>query len=127
MTTWYETLPTDQRESLFAAMRALDTTAQQHRTYAAKLAPPAGTIAVGGAHFDEVLKAEVIEGYLRALRAGDSPRNALTAAEANRTAIVKSWNKSRGKDYVVHRAETAEQSLIESILRTVLRSSEVAP
>lgn len=119
---WYNDIGPEKREKLFAAMRALDSEAQRQYEKAKKLTPPSGTIGVGGADFEELLKAEVISSYLRPLRNGKTPAEALANAEKDRTEFVKKFNQKRGKDYVVHRSETAEQSLIDRIHRTILNA-----
>lgn len=117
---WYKQLSDTDREALFTEMRRWGDREISYRTQAQRLAPPGGTIAVGGGHFEQVLKAEVIASYLRALRQGETPQRALDIAAADRVKYVQRWNKSRGGDYVVHRAETAEQSLLEDLHRSIV-------
>lgn len=127
MTRFYETLPDERREALFARMRGLSLESEYRFAKARELTPPASTIVVGGADFDEVLKGEVIASYLRAIRQGKTPTEALAITEADRTSYVRKWNKRRGNDYVVHRSETdAEQSLIERVHRQVMQATEAA-
>lgn len=121
---WFMTLSVADRESLFTTMRELGAQADSYFLRAQQLAPPAGAIAVGGGYFDEVLKAEIISSYLRALRQGETPQRALDITEKDRTKYVRAWNRSRGGDYVIHRADTAEQTFIEDIHRRVLGSVE---
>lgn len=119
---YYEELAPPVRERLFAAMRDWDARSQRHYENARKLAAPWGTIAVGTADFDETIKAECIQSYLRQLRRGDTPLFAYKTAMAERTEIVKKHNLKRGNDYMTHRAETCEQTLIDTLHREILRA-----
>lgn len=117
---WYATLTPETREKLFAEMRSIDKDAQSYMQKGRDLSPRGGAIAVGGAHFEQTLKGEVISSYLRALRNGAEPKDALAKAETDRSSYVKTWNTQHSKDYVLQRADTAEQSLLEGIHRRVL-------
>lgn len=55
-------------EALFAVMRRLGADADRYRDEAQRLSAPHGTVAVGGAHMEPLVKAVILEGYLRALR-----------------------------------------------------------
>ena len=85
------------RENLFAVIRALGTRADGYRESAQRLTPPGMMISIGGADFDEVLKAGIIEDYLRAIRHGKPPDEARAYAAAARTAAVRKWNARRPK------------------------------
>lgn len=122
---YYDAIGPEARDRLFAVMRAIDTKAQDYFAAAARLAAPSGSIAVGGGQFEQVLKAEVLSSYLRILRRGGTPSEALANAEKDRRAFVLKWNAQRRGDHVVHRCpDTSEQSLIEDAHRRVLRASE---
>lgn len=112
---WYQTLSEENREKLFKYMRLLGRDADTLRFEGARLSPPPGTIAVGGAHFDLILKAEIIDAYLKALRWGHNPGMAYMSAIEERGEVVHAWNKAR-RDYVTDRSIMyAEQALIETI------------
>jgi hypothetical protein len=121
---WFETLAATPQQNLFSKMRYWGNVANRHFEKARELWPPYGWTAVGGAHFDEELKAVCIESYLRGLRKGETPAEALKSAEAERTAAVTRWNTSRGNDYQTHRSLTAEQTLLETIHRTIVKASQ---
>lgn len=107
---------------MFAEMRKQGDREQYYRGKARALAPPSGQLAIGGGSFEQTLKAEVIASYLRAVRIGGTPQYAFDSAAKDRSKHVEAWNKSRGSDYVVHRAAEAEQSLLEDLHRAIINS-----
>ena len=82
------------RPDVFLVMRRIDLEAAEHHKKAAMLAPRHGTIAVGGAHFDECLKRDALEAFLRAMRRGATPADAEAAALDESRALVRSWNRA---------------------------------
>lgn len=96
-----------QREVVFAAMRKLGDIVTDWEQRGRKLLPPHGTLAVGGADFDYLLKAIVGEEYLRALRRGHTPAEALELAKVAGTEAVHKWNTTESKSRVSinHRSE----------------------
>jgi hypothetical protein len=118
---FYETLDDTKREALFAEMRRLDAKAQSNLNSGSQ-SRSGNTVEMGGGLFEYRLKGEVINSFLRALRAGHRPIEAFHLAEIERTKIVQNWNTRRDKDYVTHRSEQAEQSLLEDCYRSVLRA-----
>jgi hypothetical protein len=116
---WYGSLAPDKQQSLFAIMRELGETAETYHTKARNLMAPRGTVSVGGADFDYTLKAEVINSFLRALRIGDTPAEALAVAKSDMALVVKSFNARRG-DYVTSRSESSEQTMLNGIYHRVL-------
>lgn len=95
------------REPIFAAMRKLDDEVQRHYKTAQDLGPRHGTLSVGSADFDHQLKAGVGEEYLRTLRKGGTPDEALAAASKFGGEMVKKWNTSgsKGRVTISSRAE----------------------
>lgn len=119
MDKFYETLSEDKRESLFAEMRRIDSRAQSYIKQGNQTRSGC-TVEIGGGLFEYRLKGEVISAFLRGLRNGHRPIEAFHLAEIERTKIVKNWNIRRGNDYVTHRSEQAEQSLLEDCYRAIL-------
>lgn len=122
MTLFYEELSIDRREVLFQLMRQLGLESENHFEKARALTPPTAHIAVGGDAFEEILKGEVIASYLRVLRRGGTPEEALKRAKLERTSYVDNWNRSRGTDYQTHRALDAEQTLLERVHQQVVHA-----
>lgn len=117
---WFNSLGSvARRERVFAAMRKLGAESECYYENGRQLAPPHGSVAVGGGSFEQTLKGEVVASYLRAIRHGHTPLEALALAAAERTRHVEKWNTSRGRDYVVHRAEDAEQALLIRVHTTI--------
>ena len=110
------------------AMRKLDSDwVSPWRRKADSLYPPFGTIGVGGADFDYLLKAVVGESYLRALRKRNGPSVALEVAKKDGKECVKTWNertcKTRaafGGYYTLQRWEKAGESEAEFVHRVFL-------
>lgn len=119
---YYDTLALKQREALFQVMRDLDSEEQRYRSRAQALAAPAGTIGVGAADFDEIIKAEVLLSYLRALRQGRTPEEAYRITETERTECVRKFNQ-RIRDHVLMRWEGTEQALIDRIHQQALKAA----
>ncbi len=80
------------RESVYAAIRELGAKNEANWATGRRLSPPKGTVGVGGADFDYNLKAIVGDEYLRSLRRGTTPQEALVAAAAAGTEAVVKWN-----------------------------------
>lgn len=107
------------RESVRSVMREIDADAQRYLQRGRDLSPQAGAIAVGGAHFDEFVRGEALGAFLRALRKGADPSAAVDVAKVYARECVATWNRQRGRDYVVHRWEGATDLLIERAGRLV--------
>jgi hypothetical protein len=82
------------RPAVFVLMRRIDAQAAAYDARARKLAPPAGSIPVGGAHFDEGLRRDVLWAFLRHLRRGATPALAAERALDESRAVVRSWNRA---------------------------------
>jgi len=112
---WYKTLPDAERESVFAKMRKIDEEAQSYRNAGNRLSPKYGEIAVGGAHFDELMKAEGRESFLRHLRNGKTPWEAAQAAKEDAKAMVQKFNT--GREYQTRRYEGTADSWLDDLAR----------
>ncbi len=99
-------------------MREADSRAETYDKRYRELAPPFGSIAVGGAAWDEFGKANAIREFLRSIRNGKDIQEALVEAKMSATDSVQKWNASRGKDYHTHRAKTMFDSLLFSLSHT---------
>lgn len=120
---YYEELSPTLRDQLFAKMREWDVKSQGYFERARKLTAPFGTTAIGTADFEETIKAECIQSYLRQMRRGETPSYAYKTAMAERSSIVKNHNQKCGNDYVTHRSiDWCEQTLIDTLHREILRS-----
>lgn len=125
--------PTERKH---AAMRAIldDVTREWERSR--DLSPRGGTIALGSADFDHTLKAVVGDGYLRALRDGKTPDEALAAANADGLEAIKKWNAGgyNGRATVTgnaafeyKRREGAAETIADSYHRRFLMLSTLPP
>ena len=120
---WYKTLSPELREKLFEEMRRIGDEVlhlwQEHHA----LAPPTGTIAVGGAHMDSLFKAEAMSGFLYGLREGADIETARgIGVEQSRAAVAK-WNAKR--EYQVHRWEDTAVAYLDGVMRCVLDCTRV--
>jgi len=118
---WLSTLQPDTKERIFAAMRAIDTRAQRYLETGNHMGRGTGmSIPIGAAHFDELLRGEVLCSYLRAIRKGASPTEAIDTAKAEIRSIIKSHNSKRAKDVCWQRADMAGDSTVEYAHRQIL-------
>ena len=109
---WLESLPAQHKESVFTAMREIDAKAMQHDTNERALRAPQGSIPVGSAGFDEFIRAEGPNEFLRGLRKGLTPEQAETAAKAYAREAVAKHNAKR-PDYTWQRADMTGDHAIE--------------
>lgn len=79
------------------AMRAISRRVDWWREQELVHRPPWGSIGVGGADFDYLLKATVGEAYLRVLRRGGTPDEARAEAIADGSECVRTWNTKSSK------------------------------
>ena len=112
------------REEVFAAMRRLGEHVDRWYADHRRLIPPAGTVGIGGADFDYLLKANCGFAYLRVLRNGGSPADALKAAENDGAECLQIWNERtcRQRAFVSSREELkrwggAAQAAAENVHR----------
>ena len=82
------------RPEVFLIMRQIDLQAAEHDRRARALAPQPGRIPVGGAHFDECVKRDALEAFLRGLRFGHTPAEAEVIALDKSRELVRSWNRA---------------------------------
>lgn len=113
---WFKTLDEPTRQKVFAYMRKLGNDETKLRENARKYSTPHGSVALGGADFEYNLKAECISTYLRVIRNGKTPVEALSITRLERTSLVKSFNASIS-DYHIQRELDAEETLIQNIHR----------
>lgn len=111
---FWKTLDETRRERVFALMRAWDTEAVR---YFDRGRETPGTIPVGGAFFDEVLKGAVHMEFVSALRTAPSVEEAhKTAANAVRL-WVKKHNERRPNDVHWRRWTESGQDDLERLVR----------
>lgn len=112
--SWLDSLTEETRQRVFAAMREIDTRAQRYFKNSADMTRGSGmSIPVGAAGFDEFIRGDSLASYLRGLRKGLSPTEAIEAAKANAREVVKSHNAKRAKDICWQRADMTADSTIE--------------
>ena len=90
-------MPVSPRERKYSAMRCIDKWVNSNREQERKLVPPYGTIGVGGADFDYLLKTTAGEAYLRVLRRNGTPEEAHEEAIADGNHCVDVWNERTSK------------------------------
>lgn len=112
---YFETLSDDGREALFAFMREIDAESDRYLAEFSRLQPRHGEIAVGAAHFDEWICAELLQELLRGLRRGLEPEAAVEAArEYGRLCVMKHNEKRR--DYTWQRDLNTGQAVLNLAL-----------
>lgn len=114
---FYETLSPDKKEALFDHMQKVGEQSNRAWEESKNLSPRGGTIPVGGAHVDPMIKATAIDGYLRILRNGGTPEEGLEQGKADAREAVAKWNASRKGEYQVHRSEATADASLEHIAR----------
>lgn len=112
------------REGVFAAMRRLGEHVDRWYADHRRLIPPIGTVGIGGADFDYLLKATCGFAYLRALRNGGTPAEALRAAENDGVECLQIWNERTrlqrafiSSRHELKRWDGAAQAVAESVHR----------
>lgn len=108
---WLGTLSDETRERVFSSMRSIDLESNRYLNNAARLRAPAGSIPIGAAGFDEMIRYEILASYLRAIRKGSSPSEAENAAKLEARDIVESHNKQRSDVTWKRWSATAESTL----------------
>lgn len=125
---WLESLPEEQKQAAYAAMREIDARAQQADKNERALRAPQGSIPVGSAGFDEFIRAEGPNEFLRGLRKGLTPEQAEAAAKVYAREAVAKHNAAR-KDRDWQRADMTGDSAIERArqnVESVIRPSQAA-
>lgn len=92
------------RPSVFAIMRDIDRMASVYDDRAKFLERGVGR-PVGGAAFDERLRAETLWSFLRWLRRGQSPAHAYAEAMDESRTMVRSWNHNPRCVVINHKSE----------------------
>jgi len=97
--SWLESLTEETRQRVFAAMREIDTRAQRYYQNSTNMTRGTGmSIPVGAAGFDEFIRGDSLAAYLRGLRRGLAPTEAIESAKVAAREVVKSHNAKRAKD-----------------------------
>ena len=105
-----------------AAMRVISEWVDEQRHQQCVRTPPWGTVGVGGADFEFLLKATVGEAYLRILRRGGTPEEAHVEAVAEGNYCVERWNSKTSRtrmsingSYELQRWEKAGEAEADSV------------
>lgn len=88
------------RDEVFEAMRQQADRNAREFEQAKRLGPTGGSLSVGSADFDHTLKGTVGEAYVRALRNGKTPDEALEEAKADGRDAIRKWNERGSKSRV---------------------------
>ena len=130
-TKWYASLAEEAKEKLFACMRSIDQMTQSSWKQNRDLQPRQGTIGIGGADFDYLLKACTYDAFLRSLRQGNTPQEAYSFACQEARDCVRKWNEKTSKKratftgaHELKRWEESGESIALGALHMVLRSIE---
>lgn len=124
---WLKELDEPRRENVFAAMRRIDERAQQDEAHSRSRSPSwPGSIPVGAEYIDGRINADGAYAFLRALRQGKDPSEALKIATDEARSIVEAHNRRMGRDYILKRSEISGQARIEWGWRLVLDAAKTA-
>lgn len=88
------------REEVFEVMRKLSLSSLYNWEKAREFGPRNNEVMVGGADFDFTLKATIIDSYLRILRKGGTPKEALQEAIKDGQECIDIWNNKTSKSRV---------------------------
>jgi len=123
-------LTTDEKiEAIHAAMRNIGDKAVYYLETYYRLATRNGEIAVGGEHFDALVKSEALFEFLHHLRRSCTPEEAATNAKEHIAGMVDKWNKNPqavslgGQPYQLHRWIGMADAIIEDAMRQVLKAA----
>ena len=116
---WMGQLSKEKQEKLFVWMRAQWDKAAAHERRAQSLSPRGGAIAVGAAHWDAWIQGEAIHEFLRRLREGDTPKQALKNAKEWAHGAVAAHNAKRPKDVNWKRWEGTADGGLETLHRSL--------
>jgi len=112
--SWLESLTEETRQRVFATMRDIDGRAQRYYQNSANMTRGSGmSIPIGAAGFDEFIRGDSLATYLRGLRKGLAPTEAIESAKVSAREVVKSHNTKRAKDVCWQRADMTADSTIE--------------
>ncbi len=126
-TNWLDSLDSNKREAVFAAMRDIDNRIQAAYSSERKLQPSFGSVAVGAGQFDELIRQVGPEEFLRQLRKGATIEEATEAAlKASREAVAK-HNAKRPKDINWARHEGTGDDYVWRAVREIKKATEQAP
>jgi hypothetical protein len=114
-------------ERVLAAMRQIDELAQKEWRKGEALRPPYGTIGVGAAEFDHVLRATLAEAYLRMLRAGATLEAAREFAGLSGGEAVRKHNAMRPMDVDWQRDADSERAFLDRVDAIATRAFGNAP
>lgn len=109
--------------SVLVAMRVVRAESDGRLAAARRLIAPHGTIAVGGADFDEFVRGEALATLLGALSDGYYPSLAAVAAKMFARDAVRLHNAKRPRDVNWQRYDGTADLLIEHAIAAIVRAS----
>jgi hypothetical protein len=107
------------RPSVMSVMRGVRDRAENHIKRGQKLSAPYNQILVGGAHIDELARGWALITLLNSLSKGMSLKASLERAKEEARLWFSKWNKSRPKEYQVHRWLESADDTIEYAYRQI--------
>lgn len=111
MSSWVESI--DKREAAVAVIRECDVAIDRFYQSGGNLRTPGGMISVGSADADYFIKADALATFLRNIRNGKTPDEALAIAKNDAREMVTNHNKKR-KDINWERWEGMADSTLET-------------
>lgn len=109
-------------EPTLATMRALRNEAEAQLEESRSRLPRGGAIAVGGGGIDELARGEGLHSYLDELGQTNDPARALAAGKRTARQFLETFNRRRGRDFVIRRSVTSADSWIEARHQRILRT-----
>lgn len=107
------------RPSVILAMRGVRDRAENYLEKGKRLTPPYNQVAVGGAHIDELARGWALITLLNSLNRGLSLKASLERAKEEARLWFSKWNKSRPKEYQIHRWLESADDTIEHAHRQI--------
>jgi len=124
MNNWLNSLTDLSRDNVFTEMRRFDNIMTLQYWKSSKLAPPFGSIGVGAADFDPLIRAESIRVFLSGIRGGQDPSNANVLTKSEVRLYILKHNNKRPKDINWQRWEGMEDANIENMTRSLISVSD---
>jgi len=112
MINWLDSLDDLSRVVVFAEMRRLDNSMTSQYRKASQLAPTFGSVGVGAADFDPLIRAEAIRVFLSEIRRGGDPANAAILAKSEIRLFISKHNNKRPRDINWKRWDGMEDTTI---------------
>lgn len=122
MTGWLAALLPETRERVFVVMRRLRATSYDEEAASRALSPPAGTIAVGGAHMDPLWRGHALGLLLTHIGHGVAPVEAGDMTKPEVAGWILKWNASC--EFQVHRWPQGIDGVIDDAVRALLAAVE---